>query len=183
VLRAVLDTSSLVSYVLSRGDIMEQVVGHWEARTFAIVSSPATRAELAAVLARSGIRRLAEGDVETLVSRLERFSEHVPGRLTASGACRDPKDDKFLACALEGGAQYLVTSDRDLLDMRHYQGLAIVNPGQFLVALELHGLTEAEMAGRFGHATLADIQAVIPLDPDTARRVAAALTAAAADLA
>ncbi|MBC8248193.1 MAG: putative toxin-antitoxin system toxin component, PIN family [Anaerolineales bacterium] len=175
-LRVVVDTSSLVSYVLTRGELMRRVVAYWRAGTFTLLSSPATRAELADVLARPAIRQLAVAPLDELVRGLERFSEHVPGLLGLSGACRDPKDDKFLACAVEGGAHYLVSSDDDLLDMRRYQDVAIVNPGQFVLAMELHPMEAREMAARFGRDVLADIQATVPLEPETAARVAEALT-------
>jgi hypothetical protein len=68
------------------------------------------------------------------------YSWYVPGELCLTGACRDSKDDKFLTCAVEGDAHYLLSSDKDLLSMRFYRGMAIVNPGQFLLALELHAL-------------------------------------------
>ena len=42
-LRVVIDTSSLVSYVLTRGDLMRRVVAHWRAGTFTLLSSSATR--------------------------------------------------------------------------------------------------------------------------------------------
>ena len=136
-LRVIIDTSSLVSTVLTRGELMRRVVAHWRSGTFTVLSSPATRAELAVVLARPSIRELAAAPLDELVRGLERFSEHVPGALDLAGACRAPKDGKFLACAVEGGAHYLVSSDRDLLELRHCRGVAIVNPGQFLLALEL----------------------------------------------
>jgi len=147
VLRVVIDTSCLVSYVLTQGDLMSRGVAHWRAGTFVVLSSPATRAELAGVLARPAIQRLAVAPLDELVRGLERFSEHVPGALNLSGVCRDPKDDKFLACAAEGGAQHLVSSDRDLLDLCHYRDVAIVNPGQLLLALELHPMDVDVMAG------------------------------------
>jgi putative PIN family toxin of toxin-antitoxin system len=175
VLRAVVDTSSLVSYVLTQGDLMRRVVAHWRAGTFALLSSPATRAELAGVLARPAIRQVAVAPLDELARGMERFSVHVPGSLNLSGACRDPKDDKFLACAVEGGAHYLVSSDRDLLDMHHYRDVAIVNPGQFLLALELYPMEAGAMASRFGHDVLVGIQAGMPLEPGTAARVAEAV--------
>lgn len=170
-LRVVIDTSSLVSYVLTGGEMMRQVMAHWRAGAFTVLSSPATRAELAAVLARPGIRELSAAPLDELVDGLERFTEHVPGRLDLAGACRDAKDDKFLACAVEGKAHYIVSSDRDLLEMRHYQNVAIVNPGQFLLVLELHSMDAKGMAARFGRDILQDIQANIPLAPETAKRV------------
>lgn len=175
-LRVVIDTSSLVSYVLTQGKLMHRVVAHWRVGAFALLSSPATRAELADVLARPAIRQLATAPLDELVRGLKRFSEHVPGVLHLSGACRDPKDDKFLACAVEGGAHYLVSSDHDLLDMHYYQNVTIVNPGQFLLALELYPMEARALATRFDRDVLADIQATVPLEPGTAARVAEALT-------
>lgn len=177
-LRVVLDTSSVVSYVLTKGALMERVIAHWRAGTITVISSPATRLELAAVLARPRIRQRSEVDLDRLVAGMERFSEGVAGALTVSGICRDPKDDVFLACALEGDAHYLLSSDLDLLALRHHQDVAIVNPGQLLIAIALFGLAAAEMLEHYDRNTLADIQAVIPLEPATGRRLAAALALA-----
>ena len=174
-LRILIDTSSLISYVLTQGELMRRVVAHWRAGTFTLLSSPDTRAELAGVLARPSIRQLSTAPLDELVRGLERFSEHVSGGLDVSGACRDPKDDKFLACAVEGQAHYLVSSDRDLLDMRHYRDVAILNPGQFLLALELHPMETKALAARFSPDVLAGIQATVPLEQATSARVVEAL--------
>ena len=180
-LRAVIDTSSLISYVLTRGDIMHRVVAQWRANGFVVLSSPATRAELTAVLSRPQIQRLAVASLDPLIQGLERYTWHVPGALDLTGACRDPKDDKFLACAVEGKAHYLVSSDKDLLDMKSYRGVAIVNPGQFLLALELHALDVKALARRFDLETLVGIQQSLPLEPETAARLLEAIALAADD--
>jgi putative PIN family toxin of toxin-antitoxin system len=169
-LRVVVDTSSLVSYVLTRGEIMRRVMAHWQAEAFMLITSPATLGELRAVLARPAIQRLSVVPLIAYAEGIEHFSYPVPGHVAVS-ACRDPQDDKFLACALEGEAHYLVSSDRDLLDMRIYQHVAIVNPGQFLVALELYPLLPEVLAARFTQETLAEIHANIPLEPGTAGRL------------
>jgi putative PIN family toxin of toxin-antitoxin system len=171
VLRAVIDTSSLVSYVLTRGALMRRVAAYWRAGTFILLSSPATQAELAGVLARPRIQRLAVVPLEQLAQGLKQFSEHVPGNLHLPGVCRDPKDIKFLECALEGDAHYLVSSDRDLLDLRYCHNLAIMNPGQFLLALELYDMSTYEITRRFAHDVLAGILDTIPLEPSTAARI------------
>ena len=98
-----------------------------------------------------------------------------------SGCCRDAKDDKFLACAVEGKAHYLVSSDNDLLHMRSFQGVVIHNPGQFLLALELSMLDANGMAQRFDRGTLVDIQETLLLEPETASRLATAVDLAASE--
>jgi len=44
----------------------------------------------------------------------------------------DPDDDKFIACALALKAQYVVSGDKALIDVRQYQGINIVTPREFL---------------------------------------------------
>jgi uncharacterized protein len=45
--------------------------------------------------------------------------------------CRDKKDDFLLAYAFVGGANYLVSGDRDLLVVGHIEKIKIVNPKDF----------------------------------------------------
>ncbi len=47
----------------------------------------------------------------------------------------DPKDEEVLAAAIEGGANYLVTGDQHLLELRKFQGIRIVTPVEFLSVL------------------------------------------------
>ena len=66
------------------------------------------------------------------VHGIEHDAEHVPGEVIISGVCRDPKDDIFIACAVEGKSDVIVSGDTDLLDMGTYEGISIVSPRQFL---------------------------------------------------
>jgi putative PIN family toxin of toxin-antitoxin system len=45
---------------------------------------------------------------------------------------RDPKDDIYLAAALGAPAEYLVTYDKDLLDLEKPFGIAMIRPAEFL---------------------------------------------------
>lgn len=45
---------------------------------------------------------------------------------------RDIKDDKFLATAKAANADYLVSADRDLLDIKEYEGIKIITVETFL---------------------------------------------------
>ena len=46
--------------------------------------------------------------------------------------CRDPKDDKFLDVAINGGADLIVTGDADLLVLHPFEGIEIVTPAAYL---------------------------------------------------
>ena len=51
--------------------------------------------------------------------------------------CSDPDDDKFLATAIGGKADYLVTGDvSDLLHLGKYKGVPIVSPRDFISRLK-----------------------------------------------
>lgn len=44
---------------------------------------------------------------------------------------RDPTDDKFLECAVAGGADCLVSADADLLSLREVRGIPILDVPTF----------------------------------------------------
>ena len=45
---------------------------------------------------------------------------------------RDPDDNKVLETAVTGKCNFLITGDKDLLTVKKYQNIQIVNAGQFL---------------------------------------------------
>ena len=77
------------------------------------------------------------GILEDLWTRLREYCEIVasPKKLTI---CRDPKDDAYLSLCAAVGADYLVTGDRDLLDVETAResglpsSLKILTPRQYL---------------------------------------------------
>lgn len=50
------------------------------------------------------------------------------------GICRDPNDDFILECAVVGGADLIVTGDKDLLSLARYENIRIVTARQDLDA-------------------------------------------------
>jgi putative PIN family toxin of toxin-antitoxin system len=45
--------------------------------------------------------------------------------------CRDPDDDKFISCAIDGKCLYIVSGDKDLLTLKQYQQIQIVTVAEF----------------------------------------------------
>ncbi|MXW00582.1 MAG: putative toxin-antitoxin system toxin component, PIN family [Holophagales bacterium] len=56
----------------------------------------------------------------------------VPSPPLPESVSRDTDDDKFLACALAAGADYVVSGDRDLLDVSSYKGVVVLSPRDFV---------------------------------------------------
>ncbi len=44
---------------------------------------------------------------------------------------RDPDDDKFLGCAKDAKAMYIVSGDRDLLVLQEFEGIEIITAKEF----------------------------------------------------
>jgi hypothetical protein len=44
------------------------------------------------------------------------------------GVCRDRSDDAILACAAAAHAEFLVTGDDDLIELRTFQKIRIIRP-------------------------------------------------------
>jgi putative PIN family toxin of toxin-antitoxin system len=130
-LPVVVDTNVLVSSALFPASAPGKVFDRVQLID-TILFSEATFKELQAVLNRPKFTRYLDG------ARRDRFLTH----LRASGSfvnvrqmvqiCRDPKDDKFLDVAVNGGAELIVTGDNDLLVLHPFEGVEIVTPAAYL---------------------------------------------------
>jgi uncharacterized protein len=83
-----------------------------------MVMSPRLRAELEEVLQRDKFRiryGISDGERAAFLFLLDARAESITPRRRLPVAIRDPKDERVLAPALGGRAEYLVTGDEDLL--------------------------------------------------------------------
>jgi len=70
-------------------------------------------------------------DVKKLNKLLEEDAEWILPEKEVS-ACRDPKDNFILDCAVAGKANFIVTGDKDLLSLKSFRKIRIITPKQFL---------------------------------------------------
>ncbi len=135
-LRAVIDTNLLVSYTLTKGETLSRLIDYWERGSFIYLTSPPIIRELKEVLQRPRLRAKMVADPHSLIEVIEADTEQTPGQLILEQVCRDPKDAMFIACAVEGQADYIVSWDKDLLDLGEYQGIKIVRAEAFIAVLD-----------------------------------------------
>jgi len=139
-LRVVFDTVVFVRALLNLKSVPGRVVFDYADRYQLVLSTPLV-IEILQVMARDEIvgklERRRHTYLEAIAELLETFKHAqavaIPTVLPIS---RDPKDDKFLATALEAQADYLVSEDGDLLDLVEYEGIRIINTATFLGILE-----------------------------------------------
>lgn len=81
--------------------------------------------------------RIDPAQVEALLTLIAQVALAPSAGTTAPVSSRDPKDDYLLAAAAGDGVEFLVTGDRDLLDIVAPVGYPmIVTPAQFLYLLD-----------------------------------------------
>jgi len=130
-LRVVLDTNVLISRLLIPQSLPGQAVRHIMERAQLLVSY-ATLTELADVLSRSKFDAYVSiEDRKEFFRRLTHVAEIVPV-VTAVRVCRDTKDDKFLELAVDGRASFIVTGDKDLLELSAFRAVGIITAAQAL---------------------------------------------------
>ena len=136
-MRAVIDTGIFVSALIrGRGTIGSVLRALREARFTAIYTTELL-VEIIDVLGRHRMRvkyHIQPEDVSALIHLIRLRGELViPDQKV--GACRDPKDDKFLEAALAGGADCIVSGDADLLALGSFEGIPILRPAEFIARL------------------------------------------------
>jgi putative PIN family toxin of toxin-antitoxin system len=137
-IRLVLDTNVLVSAILVPEGPPAQLLSLVRNGAVELVFSPPTLVEVLEVLRRPRlVAFLKKHDVgpeeaEDFIRALAGISVLASGELKAEGISADANDNMFLACAVEGEAQYIVSGDRHLTDLKNFQGIPIMRPAEFL---------------------------------------------------
>jgi len=138
VIRAVLDTNQYVSMAIKARGTADRLLAAWRDERFVLLLSPPILEEIIRVLRSPRLRRLIRLtalEINGLIESLLLDAELTPGRLAVQVITRDPSDNMFLACAVEGRADYIVSGDRDLLTLESYQDIPIVTAAEFLRVL------------------------------------------------
>lgn len=131
----IFDTSTLIGVFLKPKQLPARVFFH-AAEHYRIITSPETKAELVEVVQRDKFDRFRcrEERLQQLWHYLGIVEEILPHCLVTD--CRDPKDNKFLSLALSAQADFMVSSDDDLLVLNPYHNTTILSVRDYA---ELHG--------------------------------------------
>jgi uncharacterized protein len=130
--RLVLDTNVIVAGLVSEGLCHEIIETHL----------PDHVAILSRVMWDELVETLRDkfdlgADELPLLDLYHRHATWVEPKPLAAPASRDPDDDWILATAVSGSADAVVTGDGDLLELRSYQGIALMTPRQLIERIAL----------------------------------------------
>jgi len=133
-LKAVIDTNLFISGLFGRDSISAKLQDLWINQRFELVTSLEIIREVSRVLQYPRIRQKFSPKDETLkrffrlIFRKAIITKDIykTDRITD-----DPSDNMFLGSALEAKADYIVSRDPHLRDLKHYQDIQIVDASTF----------------------------------------------------
>jgi len=132
-IKAVLDTNVLVSGIFWKGAPFE-ILQAWHKQRFRLAISPPILGEYRRVVDEITKKRPIPA-LSSILEVIQLHSEMVAPVSFASAVCGDPDDDKFLETAVAADADYVVTGDVLLLNVKRHLRIEIVKPAQFLKLL------------------------------------------------
>ena len=137
-MKLVVDTNILISGSLWGGPPARLVSGGLAGQFQMFLSLPMLL-ELRETLQRSRFAHRLVGKGETPETLAQRFraacQEAAPARITPPTALRDPDDVQVLSCAVGAEADAIVTGDKDLLTLKAFEGIPIIDAAEALKRL------------------------------------------------
>lgn len=138
-MRVVIDVNIWISFMLTRGETIASLFDLWERKKFVCLVTEEILTEANQVIDRFMVRGLVSArEGRSMIRRLKRNTELVTS-LSAVDVAADKKDNRYLNCAIDGRADYLVTGDKKhLLPLKQIGKTKIVSPAEFV---ELSGVS------------------------------------------
>ncbi|HZV46530.1 MAG TPA: putative toxin-antitoxin system toxin component, PIN family [Thermodesulfovibrionales bacterium] len=133
--KVVLDTNVLISSILFKGELA-RIVDLWKRGKIVPVISRETFNEFRSVLEYPKFR-LTKGEIKAIIEEeVLPFFEIVEITSEVSGVCKDPDDDKFIACALSASADFIVSGDKDLCDVVTHKSIKIIRASHLMKMID-----------------------------------------------
>ncbi len=78
---------------------------------------------------------LEKQEIEDIVNAVLYFTHLIEPKESVTVIKDDPKDDKILDCAVACNADFIVSQDNHLLNLKSFRNIKIVSPEEFLKTL------------------------------------------------
>ncbi len=131
----VLDTNVIISALFWEGNSRKMYDLVRQGKIVMLLSDDLEK-ELIRVLGYENFA-LSPQEILPLIMNLRTHARHVETKSTISVVIADSTDNIFLECPLDGGADFIISRDKHLLDLRVYRGINIVKPGECLDKAEV----------------------------------------------
>ena len=142
-MKVVLDANIYVSSMVNSLGSPKRIILAWHQGAFDVLLSRTILDEVGTVLKYPRIvrRHEQEGEaIQRLLKLLENETVIVEPTVVVNVIKGDESDNRYLECALEGKARYVISDDKHLLDIGEYKGIIILPPAAFVAVLSGEGL-------------------------------------------
>ena len=129
-MRVILDTNVFISGVFFSGPPY-QILNAWRSGKLKLILSPLIFEEYERI-GRSLTIVFPRVDFVPFLSLALKESELIADTELEEQICSDPDDDKFIACAIASGCEFIVTGDKQLKDVSGYNNIEIISPRLFV---------------------------------------------------
>ena len=134
-LRAVVDTNLFISGLFGKDTLSAALQNLWINREFELATSIEILREVSRVLQYPRIRERFQPKKETIqrfFRLIFRKAVVTKGLYKTDRITADPTDNMFLACAMEAKADFIVSRDPHLRNLKQFQGIRIIDVKEFV---------------------------------------------------
>lgn len=138
-IRIVLDANQFVSALLKQGSNSDQIISMLREDKVKLLMSEEIISEINNVLLYPKILKRHGKTPEYIagfIRKLRAVSVMTNVGLTIDAVKDDPSDNKYLECAIEGGADFIISGDSHLKVLKVFRGIRIVSPADFLMIVK-----------------------------------------------
>jgi len=129
--RIVIDTNVIISAIFWTGK-PKQLLNKVRHKKVIYLTSKDLLDELRDILVRKDKPfKLSEGEAERAVTGIQELGEIVQTHSQVT-VCKDQRDNQVIECAIDGEAEYIVSGDIHLLELKTFRGVKIITVSDFL---------------------------------------------------
>jgi len=138
-LKVVLDANIFVSAVLKPHSDLARIFELVREDKIKLILSEEILSEIRAVLLYPKIKKRhgrSRKEIEELLDKASQASLLAPGRIDCGEIREDPADNKYFSAALEAKADFIISGDHHLKNLKVFEGIRILDPSAFLAFVE-----------------------------------------------
>jgi putative PIN family toxin of toxin-antitoxin system len=128
--RIIIDTNLWISFLISKNfKQLDEII--FEKKSVLVFSDELLE-EILTVIKRPKFRRFfTQEDTENLIETIEEFADFFDV-VSNVKVCRDTKDNFLLSLSKDSSANFLLTGDNDLLELKSFESTKIITISDFL---------------------------------------------------
>lgn len=135
-MNVILDANIILSFLLTRGFIITSIFDYWNKNAFTLLISDTIIEEYTLISERLIEQKMInKREANSLLKKITKKAKRI-NIVSKLNISPDKKDNRYIECAKDGKADYLVSRDKnDLLKIGKYKYTKFVNAKEFLEIL------------------------------------------------